>query len=279
MRTVRFNALALLAAGLLLAACSATPSSSGVPSGEPRPTSAPSGGSDSRAVAPDTYWTAASGWSAQLTLPELPGGSHAIEVTGSGSATVAPDQAQVHLGVSVTRSTAASAQTEAAKIMDKVLAAIRAVGIASNDIKTTNVSLYPVYEYRNDPSTPVVTGYRLDNGVLVTVRDLGDVAAVLDNGIAAGATSVDGVAFLISDPTNAQNRALADAYADARTKAEALAKAAGLTLGDVLLVGEAQTWVPWPVYSGRAAVPDAATPIQPGTSQVSASVSVVFAIH
>jgi len=278
MRTVRFPALSLVVGGLLLAACSTSPSSSGIRSGEPLPT-VPSGGSDSRTVTPGSYWTTESGWTTQLTVPELPGNNHAIQVTGSGSATVAPDQAQVHLGVSVTRTTAAAAQTDAAKIMDKVLAAIRAVGIANADIQTTNVSLYPVYEYRSDPSTPVVTGYRLDNGVQVLVRDLGDVSAVLDDGIAAGATSVDGVAFLISDPTSAQNRALADAYADARAKAQALARAAGVTLGEVLLIGEAQTYVPWPVYGSRAAVPDAATPIQPGTSEISASVSVVFAIQ
>ena len=279
MRATRFTALTVLLGGLLLAACSAAPSSSSVSSGQPLPTSAPNGNTDGRAVVPDSYWTADTGWTAGMALPELPGGNHAIQVTGSGSATVAPDQAQVHLGVSVTRDTAAAAQSAAALIMADVLAAIRAVGIDDGDIQTTNVSLYPVYEYRSDPSTPIVTGYRIDNGVRVTVRDLGDVASVLDDGIDAGATSVDGVAFIVSDPTSAQNSALADAYADARTKALALARAAGVTLGDVLLIGEAQAWVPWPVYGDRAGVPGSATPIQPGTTEVSASVSVVFAIQ
>ena len=175
---------------------------------------------------------------------------HLIAVSGSGVVSVSPDTADVYLGVSVTRTTAKDARSAAATQMTAVVAAIKKLGIADKDIVTSGVNLNPVYDYNN--GTARLTGYQFSNNVKVTVRDLNKVAGLIDDSVAAGATTVNGVSFRLDDPKPVEAQARAAAMTDARTKADALAKAAGVQIKGVASISE--TSVSSPVYYASGAL-------------------------
>lgn len=205
---------------------------------------------------------------------------HTLSVTGSGKVTVVPDMATIQLGVQLERKTAKDARQAGAQAMTKVVAAIRALGIAEKDIATANVSLQPVYSYPNNAS-PKVRGYQLQNTVSVTVRNLDKVGDVLDNGVTAGATTVDGITFDVADRAAAEAQAREAAVKDAKAKADTLANGLGIRITGVASVSEQ---VSTPIWYERSAVPmaaaavDAATPVLPGSTDVTISVSVSFLI-
>ncbi len=215
------------------------------------------------------------------TLAVDPNGSaeHTISVTGTGRVSIAPDVADLRLGVQVTKPTVKEARDTAAGAMTKVIAALRAAGIAEKDIQTSILSLQPVYDYSQDGSAPKLTGYQLTNTVSVTIRDLDNVAEAVDGAMSAGATTMDGVTFRVEDPTSAENQARTAAMADAKARAEALASAAGVVITGVASISEGYSSVPPVPYAGAMkAEADIATPIQPGTSEVQLTVSVVYLI-
>ncbi len=206
---------------------------------------------------------------------------HTLSVTGSGKVTVVPDMATIQLGVQVERPTAKAARETAAAAMTKVVAAIRNLGIADKDIATANVSLGPTYDYPQN-ATPKVRGYQLQNTVTVTVRNLDQVGDVLDDGVAAGATTVDGISFDVFDRAAAEAQAREAAVKDARAKADTLASGLGVRITGVSSVSEQ---VSTPIWYGRELAPmaagsaaDASTPVLPGSTDVTISVSVTFLI-
>ena len=207
---------------------------------------------------------------------------HTITVTGTGNATVSPDIADVRLGVVVNRPTVKEARSVAASRMTQVIAAVKKLGIADKDIQTTTISLQPVYDYSNNSNPPRITGYSFSNGIGVTVRNLDNVGDVIDDSLAAGASTLDGVGFRVDDPAAAETQARTEAMTQARTSADTLAKASGVTISGVSSISEVSTPVPGPIYYGRAvagaAVPDQATPVQPGTTDVSITVTVSYSI-
>jgi uncharacterized protein YggE len=204
---------------------------------------------------------------------------HTITVTGTGRVILAPDVADLQLGVSVTRPTAAEARAVAADAMTKVVAAIKKAGIADKDIQTSTLSLQPVYDYSQNGNGKL-TGFQLTNAVSVTLHDITKVGDLVDDGVAAGATSVDGVNFRVDDPTSAESQARTAAVADARAKANALATAAGTSISGVSAITETSSPVPTPIpYAAAAPAKDAmSTPVQPGTTEIDVMVTVVYRI-
>lgn len=205
---------------------------------------------------------------------------HTISVAGSGKVVVVPDMATIQLGVAIERNTAKAARTAAAEAMTGVVAAIRKLGIAERDIATSSVSLNPVYTYPSN-GTPKIRGYQLQNTVSVTVRDLARLSDVLDDGVVAGATTIDGISFDVADRTAAEKDAREAAVKDARATADTLAAALGVHIEGVSSVSES---VSSPVLYQRAAalgaVADvaASTPILPGTTDIVITVQVAFLI-
>ena len=186
---------------------------------------------------------------------------HTVTVSANGKITVVPDVARVTLGVTVTKST------------------VKALGVAEADVQTTNLSLYPQY---GNGSTPKVVGYQISEQIQVTVRDLDKAGDVVDAATAHGATDVNGISFEIADPVKAQNDARAAAVAAARTSAQAMATAGNVSLGAVVSITDATPVLP--IYYGYgalqgAAIPDVKTPVQPGTQDLRAMVTVVFEIN
>lgn len=193
-----------------------------------------------------------------------------ITVTGNGSVTTVPDTATVAFGVVTQATTASQALSTNSAAAERMIAAIKGAGVDAKDIRTDVVSLSPRYSDRGDE----IVGYTASNSVAARVRELARAGAIIDAAVGAGANSVSGPALERSDVAGLYRQALRNAVADARTKAEALATASGLTLGAVSSVSEGSQG-PVPVAVGR----DAATPgvpIEPGTQDVTATVTVVF---
>jgi uncharacterized protein YggE len=207
---------------------------------------------------------------------------HVITVSGTGKITVKPDVADISLGVTVQKDTAKGARDEAAQTMSAIIAALHNLGIADEDIQTSYINIGPVYDYNS--SAPHITAYSVTNEVSVHVRDISKVADVIDDSVAAGATSVDSVSFDVADRTTAENQARDAAVKDARSHADALASAAGVTITGVQSINETTVSYPYPIYGaadgavkGQPA-PSVPTPVQPGTQDITINVTVSYLI-
>jgi uncharacterized protein YggE len=202
--------------------------------------------------------------------------THTISVSASGKITVVPDVARVTLGVTITKSTVKAARSTAAEAMTRIIAAVKALGVADADIQTVGLNLFP--QYANGSSTRIV-GYTIGNQIQITVRNLDKAGDVVDAAMAKGATEMNGISFELGDPVKAMNDARASAVAAAQVSAQAMATAGHVTLGPVVSITDASP--PSPIYypmARAAALDSAATPIQVGTQDVSALVTVVFSI-
>lgn len=202
-----------------------------------------------------------------------------LTVQGRGQASVAPDQATISLGVTTQASTAAQAMTDNATRQQAVLEALKAQGIASEDIQTQGLNLAPVQSYPNDGTPPSVTGYQAQNIVSARIRALDRLGPTLDAVVGAGATDVQNIAFTREDSSDAEDSARTRAVTEAHRRAEVMAAAAGMRLGPLLSLAEAQTGSgPMPVMMARDAKAGAATPIETGQLTLSAEVTATWAL-
>jgi uncharacterized protein len=202
-----------------------------------------------------------------------------IVVSGTGRIAVEPDVAELRLGVAVSRPTVEAARSAAADAMSAILAAVRAAGVASRDVRTTLLSVQPRYDYR-DGKAPTLVGYDLNNIVEVTARDLGKLGAVVDGALSAGATSLDGLSFRVNDPREAERAARTAAVEEARRRADVLAEAAGVRIAgvaDIVEGGPLPTW-PQPKAARMLEAADSGTAIEAGTTEISVTVTVTFRI-
>lgn len=203
-----------------------------------------------------------------------------ITVSGMGRVKAEPDVADINLGVTKQAEDAKTASEQAATAMAAVIKALQAAGIADTDIQTTTISLMPVYDYDDNP--PQIEGWEATNLVNVTVRDIDTVGDVVDAATAAGATNINGITFRVDDPTAAEAEARTAAVADARSKADQLAAAAGVTIVGVLTMSESGAQAPQPIFMERAAFDTAAgaveTPVMPGQVELSINVLVQYEI-
>ena len=200
----------------------------------------------------------------------LPG----ITVLGTGTARAVPDVADWSFGVQSEAETASAALDAASKAAREVLDALRDAGIAEEDLRTEHVSLWP----RTTDDGRAVIGYTASSSVHATIRELGKAGAVVDAAVRAGANQVYGPSLRVSD-SRAQYRAAADAAMDdARARAEALAAKAGVTLGAPVAIVDSGGGTPGPLYDGALAGAEATVPIEPGVNEITASLTVTFAI-
>lgn len=219
-----------------------------------------------------------------------------IIVTGQGTATATPDMATFTAGVEESGSDLTSAQDEASRRMNQVLEALRQAGVPDEAIQTSD---FRVEVLRSDdaapqpadsttasdisvalaatPGPPAPLGFRVINDVRVEVQDISRLGSLLDAVVAAGANRISGVAFSVQDPSNAQRQARQRAVEAARTTAEDLAMAAGVQLGDVLLIVSDNAPSPQPVVA-EAQAAGGAVPIAPGQNEVTSTVQVTFAL-
>lgn len=201
-----------------------------------------------------------------------------VTVVGTGRVLVEPDIADVTLGVTTRAETAEQASVQAAAAMAAVVASLLESGIAESDIRTTTLNLNPVYDYDTEPA-PIV-GWEVSNTVIASVREAEAAADIVDRAIAAGANRIDGISFRVADPSVAESEARSIALADANATAEELAAAAGLDLGGIISLSEVSLNAPEPLLAqgDTAGGRGFATPILPGTVEVSVSVSVAYGV-
>jgi uncharacterized protein YggE len=206
-----------------------------------------------------------------------------ITVSGNAEVAAAPDRGLVTLGAVVESKQAQDAQKQIAQIMQRVIKDIKAQGVPDDRIRTAGLSLNPVYSHPapragQEPEAPRIVGYRASNTVRVQVDQLEHVGAVIDAGIAAGANQLNSLAFDLRDDLKYREQALQLAAREARSKAEAIAAALSLQLGEVIEIREEGTPMSYPAERRLAAPAAAATPIQPGQVQVTAGVQVRFRV-
>lgn len=204
-----------------------------------------------------------------------------LSVAGTGDANLEPDIAYIYIGVHTEKLTAAEAVAENTTQTETVIQAIKDFGIDAKDIRTMNFSIWPMDKY--DPQSGIATGektYAVDNTVYVTVRKLDTLGDLLDTVIQAGANTVNNIQFDVADKDEALKAARADAVKDAQAKAQELAEASGLTLGEIQTIGFSDS-VPYPVFDGRGGgggAAEAAVPIQPGQLTFTVVVNATYAV-
>jgi uncharacterized protein YggE len=210
-------------------------------------------------------------------LPDLAGAQdpadteNSITVSGVGSVDAVPNEATMSFGAETRRPTAEAAVAANADAMRKIVNALRQAG--GRELRTEWVSVYP---YTDDSGS--VDGYTASNSVSA-VSDVGDAPALIDAAAAAGANQISGPGLSSSNAEALYRQALAKAVADARLSAEALAKAAGRSLGPITVIVEGGASQPEPLYRAEAQAADSSTPIVPGEQETSASVSVTFSLR
>ncbi len=200
-----------------------------------------------------------------------------ISVSGTGQVYLTPDMATVSIGVQTEGKKAARALEENSQRTAEVINTIRKFGIAASDIRTTNFSISPSYDYGPNGERLGIY-YVVNNTVVVTVRDLEVIGDLLDAVVQAGSNQIYGIQFDVSDRTSALADARRAAVADARAQAEQLAQAAGVQLGDVISI-TASVSGGGPVYRMAAMAEAASVPIESGQIALSVSVQMVYAIQ
>ena len=242
--------------------------------------------------------------------------AHTISVVGTATSHLAPDQATFSTTVSSTKPTAVAARGDAATLATKVLDALHGLGIKEADITSTDISLSPVYPTCppnvylpvpaptppdgasggstgtggalvlpvrgcDQPQKPIA--WTMTQTLRVTIRDLTVVGPAIDAAIGAGASMTGGIAFGLVDPDTAVRAAQAAAVDTARTQSDALAAKAGVkVIGVASIDAGSSPWYPGPLYGANFSAKDAgsvATPVSPGTLDITGSVTVRFLIQ
>lgn len=201
-----------------------------------------------------------------------------ISVQSVGTVTGTPDVATVNLGVQTRAATAEQALASNNASATAVMETLKSAGIDGKDLQTSQLSMHPSYD--SDGNT--ITGYQVTNMVIATVRDVSKAGPLIDAASKAAGESVrvDGVSFSIGDDSALMAAARADAVAKAKTQAEQIAQAAGVSLKGIVSVTEQGAQAPMPQWSANSAMKaDAGVPVAPGSQQITLNLSVSYLIE
>lgn len=211
--------------------------------------------------------------------------SDAFSVTGEGKVDAKPDSATVRLGVVARSATSEAAQNLLNTNINKVIAAVKQLGVSEDKIKTENYNIYPEYSQTipikaaDDKNN--ISGYSANTNITVTVPTAELANQVVDAGTSNGANQVGGVDFQVKDKTAALNQAREEAVADAKKKAEDAARIAGFKLGKIINYSEGGSGGYPIMMRGEAAMDKAGgapTEVQPGTNEISITVTLSYEI-
>ena len=201
-----------------------------------------------------------------------------LNVSAQAEARRVPDIATISAGVVTQAADGNTAMRQNAEQMAKVMAAIKAAGIADKDIQTSGISLNPQYRYAENEA-PSITGYQATNTVSLKVRDITKLGKVLDSLAAQGANQINGPTFQIDQPEPVYDEARLAALKKARDRAETYAKALGLNVRRIVSISEGGGGgfrpVPMMAMSARGKA-EMDTAVSPGETEVSVSLDVVF---
>lgn len=202
-----------------------------------------------------------------------------IAVRGEGHVRAAPEIARVRLGVSETAETARAALDAMNAAMARVLERLEAAGILPENVQTGQLSLDRDYARMHDGQSEP-EGFVATTLVELRVVDLDGLGAVLDAAVGEGANRLEGLEFALADRASAHDEARRAAIADAQARAATYAEAAGVTLGEVLSISETGAdFGPRPAMMEMRMAADGGVPIAQGEVEISAGVSMVWAIE
>ncbi|HEU4606372.1 MAG TPA: SIMPL domain-containing protein, partial [Nitrososphaera sp.] len=213
-----------------------------------------------------------------------------VSTSGTATVKVDPDKVSVTIGVETNGKTAEEATAANAELMEKVLAALRDLGIDDDQISTSWYTVYPTYEWRSPPCIEIypqppecdpkneITGYVAHNSVTVTLDASEDVGSVIDGAVAAGATNVNGAYFFVSTERQEEirNGLIEDAIDNARIRANSAAAAVDMEITGVKSINLNDVYFPVMYRDFSLESAGASTPILPGQQEVSMTVQVTF---
>lgn len=204
-----------------------------------------------------------------------------FSVSGEGKVIVKPDIAYVSVGVEATGATVKQTQDKINSAINNVIASVKKLGIDEKDIKTTNYSIHPTYDWTSGRQR--IIGFTANTNLSVKIRNIDKVNEVIDQATASGANQIGGISFDVDDKTKAEDQARKDAVAEAKKKAKQASEIAGFKLGKIINYSESTNDYPRPLnYGGglmleKAAAP--ATDIQTGSSEIKITVSLSYQIE
>jgi uncharacterized protein YggE len=206
-----------------------------------------------------------------------PKAENTIVVSGTGATHARPDVALVNLGVRTQCGNAEDTLQENAKRMNAVMEALKANGIAADEIKTIGYRFEPLMKYE-EKTTPTIAGYVAENTVQATLKDVTKVGRIIDTAVSAGANQVRSIQFTISTGrvSELRKQAIAVAIQDAKQKAETISKNMGVELIGPTAISLTPGYEPRPLVSELKA---GGTPIEPGELEVSLSVQITYAFR
>jgi uncharacterized protein YggE len=208
----------------------------------------------------------------------VPADATLLSVSAQAEAKRVPDVATISAGVVTQAADANAAMRANAVQMDKVMAAIKAAGIAERDIQTSGINLNPQYKYVENQQ-PTITGYQASNTVSIKVREIGKLGEVLDALVASGANQVNGPSFEIDQPEAVYDEARRAALEKAQQRAQMYAKSLDLKVRRIVSISEGGGFQPpRPMMMAKAAGFDRAesSPVSPGETTLTANLDVVF---
>ncbi len=223
--------------------------------------------------------------------------ANTITVSGEGEVFAVPDIAEFTFSVVSLKPTVAAAQEDATKKMNAVSAYLKEAGIAEKDIRTTGYNVYPQYDYETitcpvgtycPGGKQVLRGYEVRQTTTVKVRDTAKAGDLLAGVGGKGATEVSSLTFTFDDVDAVQDEARDEAIADAKEKAEVLARQLGVKLIRVVSFNESSGGYPVPMYARDVAygmggatneVKAVAPDISTGENKVTSNVSVTYEIR
>jgi len=205
-------------------------------------------------------------------------GDPGITVEGRASVAGTPDTLRLDMSVVVSALSVSAALASANRSANAVQRSLLGSGVQKKDLQTSGLNISPDYDF-STAGAPRLKGYQVTESLTAKLRDLGRAGDAIGKAVGAGgdAVRVNGISLDLEDNSALVSAARDKAFAQARAKAEQYAKAAGRTLGDVVRIAEdvaGSSPTPFAPAQARASVP-----IQPGSQDVSVSVTVVFAMR
>lgn len=205
-----------------------------------------------------------------------------INVNGDGEISVTPDIAYVSFGVTTEKSSVSEAQKTNLTTMNNIIAAIKKSGVASEDIKTTNYSISPKYNYEEKTGNSSIVGYTVTSTLSVTAKNINSVGNIIDIAIINGANNSNGITFGVSDYEKYYNLALKNAISNAKNKAQVMADCIDVKLTTPSKITENSSGIPiqYPVFYNASekasSVMDQGMIVEPGVYKIKANVSLVY---
>lgn len=197
-----------------------------------------------------------------------------LAVVGEGKVEVVPDTAYIDVGISVNDiETADKAQEMLSSVNNKIIEAVKKLGIAKEEIKTSNYSIYPAYKYEENK----VTGYNGNATVTIKVRDAKLASQVITEATNVGANQIHGVRFEIDKPEKYREQARDKAIENAKSQAERLAQKLGIRLGKIVNMVESSPDRVYPFYANEKSALGGGSPvIEPGSQTITSTVTLYF---